>query len=68
MPFPTYNVSYHDAINIVKYSLDDDSVAYQSKILAIKKISEMETHNSVTKTELVNALRWIFFHYDFEGA
>lgn len=64
--FPTHDVSLHEACYIVKYALDDDSVAYQSKVMAIEKVSEMETYNSISKNELVNALRWIFKYYDFE--
>lgn len=63
--FPTYNVSLGDAIVIVKELLDDDTIALQTKILAIEKVANMETHNSVTKDELIHALRWIFEHYDF---
>lgn len=29
-------------------------------------VAHMETHNSITKDELVEALRWLFDHYDFE--
>ncbi len=64
--FPTHEVSFYEAWHIVKYSLNDDSVAHKSKVLAIEKVSEMETHNSITKADLVNALRWIFAHYDFD--
>lgn len=63
---PTYEVSFGEAYRIFKHSLDDDSIGYKTKVLAIEKISEMETHNSITKAELVNALRWIFANYDFE--
>ena len=63
--FPTYNVSLGQACAIVKYKLDDDSIAIPSKVLAIEKIAEMETHNSITKDELVKALRWLFEHYEF---
>jgi hypothetical protein len=63
--FPTYNVSLGDAIVVVKDLLDDDTIALQTKILCIEKVAEMETHNSVTKDELIHALRWIFEHYDF---
>ena len=63
--FPTYNVSLGQAIEIVKYKLDDETIALQSKVLAIDKVAEMETHNSITKDELVRALRWLFEHYDF---
>ncbi len=63
--FPTYNVSFGKAWAIVKHSLDDASVPYQTKVLAIEQISEMESHNSITKADLVNALRWLFANYDF---
>ena len=65
--FPTYNISLGDAILIVKHNLDDPDVALQSKVLAVEKVANMETHNSVTKDDLLKALRWMFFHYDFEG-
>ena len=64
--FPTQNVSFGQAFSIVRNSLNDDSIPYKSKVLAIEKIAELETHNSVTKADLVAALRWIFSHYDFE--
>lgn len=64
---PTYNVSLGQAISIVKFNLDDDSIAIQTKVLAIEKVAGMETHNSITKDDLVNALRWLYEHYDFEG-
>ena len=65
--FPTYNVSLGKAIEIVTLLLDDESVALQSKVIAIEKVANMETHNSIKKDELVRALRWLFEHYDFEG-
>ena len=55
-----------DAIVIVKEFLDDDTIALQTKVLAIEQVENMVTHNSVTKDELVHALRWMFEHYDFE--
>lgn len=63
--FPTYNISLGDAILIVKHHLNDTGFALQSKVLAIGKVAEMETHNSVTKDELVGALRWLYEHYEF---
>lgn len=65
--FPTYNVNYGDAYEIVKHRLDDDNVAIQTKVLAIETVSHMETLNGITKDELIHALRWLFEHYDFEG-
>ena len=62
---PTYNVSLGQAVGIVKSGLDDDTIALQTKMLAIEKVANMETHNSITKDELVRALRWLFEHYEF---
>ena len=63
--FPTYNLTLPEAWSIVKYRLDDDKIAIQSKVLAIEKIARMETHNSITKDDLIMSLRWLFNHYDF---
>ena len=63
--FPGYNVSLGDAILIVKHRLDDPQIALPSKVLAIELVANMETHNSITKDELVHALRWLFEHYEF---
>lgn len=62
---PTDNVSLPQAIGIVKSRLCDDDISFKSRMLAIEKVAYMETHNSITKDELVKALRWIFEHYDF---
>ena len=64
--FPTYNVSLGQAIEIVKFQLHDPNIALQSKVLAIEKVARMETHNSITKDDLVTSLRWVFDHYDME--
>lgn len=65
LQFPTYNISLGQAIEIVKFRLDDKDIAIQSKVLAIEKVANMETHNSINKGELINALRWLFEHYEF---
>ena len=62
---PSYNVSLGDAILIVKFHLDDETIAIPTKVLAIEKVADMETHNSITKADLIRALRWIFDHYEF---
>lgn len=64
--FPTFNVSDSKAIEIVKYGLQDNTIPPQTRLLAISRVAEMPTHNSVTKQELITALRWIFECYDFE--
>lgn len=63
--FPSYNVSLGEAWSIVKTGLDDDTIAIPTKVLAIERVARMETHNSITKDELVHCLRWLFDHYDF---
>lgn len=63
--FPTFNVSFGMAVDIFKNRLQDESIPFETRILAIEKVADLETHNSITKKELVNALRWIFEHYDF---
>lgn len=63
--FPSYNVSLGEAILIVKHHLGDIGYSFPSKVLAIERVANMETHNSVTKDDLVGALRWLFEHYDF---
>lgn len=63
--FPTYNVSLPEAIEIVKHRLYDETVPLQTIVCAIEQVAEMETHNSISKNDLVNALRWLFKHYEF---
>ena len=63
--FPTYNVSLGDAVRIVSFHLDDESISLQTKVIAIEKVANMETHNSVSKDKLIHALRWLFEHYEF---
>lgn len=62
---PTYNVSLGQAVDIVKYRLDDRNLTPEAKTHAIEHVANMATHNSVTKDELVGALRWLFEHYSF---
>ena len=65
LKFPTDNVSLPQAIGIVKAHLYDEDVSFKSRVLAVEKVANMETHNSIKKDELIVALRWIFEHYDF---
>lgn len=64
--FPTYNVNYGDAYEIVKHRLDDENIAIQSKVLAIETVAHMATLNGVTKDELQNALKWLYKHFNFD--
>lgn len=63
--FPTYNISLAGAIEIVKHRLYDETVPLQTIVCAIERVAEMETHNSISKNDLVNALRWLYEHYEF---
>lgn len=62
---PTYNVTLGEACVIVKSRLDDNTIALPTKVLSIEKVARMETHNSITKDDLVRSLRWLFDHYEF---
>lgn len=63
--FPSYNVSLAEACVIVKNALGDETIAIPSKVIAIEKVARMETHNSISKGDLIHALRWLFDHYEF---
>ena len=67
IPFPsTGNVSLGQAVGIFKFRMDDKTVPIWAKVIAIEKISALETLNGVTKDELQHAIRWIFEYYQFE--
>lgn len=66
--FPTYNISQGDSIEIVKNHLDDPNIAEKSKALAIENVVNMTTHNSISKTDLINCLRWIFARFDLSSS
>lgn len=67
IPLPcTGNLSLGQAADIFKYRLDDKTVPLWAKVIAIEKISALETLNGVTKDELQHAIRWIFEYYQFE--
>lgn len=64
--FPSEYVSLSEAIYILENHLGDDSVSIKQKVLSIRRVSEMETMNSVKKDTLKSALVFLFEHYDFE--
>lgn len=63
--FLTHHVALPDAIETVKQRLSDKTLSPKTVVCAIEQVAEMETHNSVSKNDLVNALRWLFEHYEF---
>ena len=62
---PTDNVSLGQAVSIVKFGLNNLGYSTPQKVKAIERVANMETHNSITKDELVSALRFLFEYYDF---
>ena len=64
--FPTFNVSLSQAVSIVKTKMNDDSIPFKTRRLAIEQVAYMERLSSVTKDELVEVLRWLFNHYDLD--
>ena len=59
------NISLGESIVIVKHHLDDDTINYVKKAMAINRVAFMETHNSITKDDLIHALRWLYDNYFF---
>ena len=57
---PTFNVSLGQAIIIVKTGLEDESIPYKTRVLAIDHVAKMETHNSVTTLRRIDSMsEWI---------
>ena len=51
-----------DAIRIVK-DIHTDAIDPDEKLSAIQEVAYMETHNSVTKQELIECLLWLLEDY-----
>lgn len=65
--FKPNDISLMQAIEIVRGGLQDPIIHHDTKVMAIQKVAEMETHNSVSKADLVVALRWLFDQYEFDA-
>ena len=61
--FPDAN---KQALEIVKYNLENPDVTISEKTEAIQRVAEMRTHDNLTKADLIFALRWLFRHYDLK--
>lgn len=51
-------------------NLDDCKTPMEEKGLAIRKVIDMETHNSVTKDQMLKAMNWMWnqiFELEQEG-
>lgn len=55
---PTDNVSLPQAIRIVKSRLHDDDISIKSRTIAIEKVANMETHNTLCNKDLVYGVAW----------
>lgn len=51
-----------EAVRIVK-DIHTDIIDSDRKLLAIQEVVDMETHNSMTKQELIECLRWLIEDY-----
>lgn len=44
-------------------NISNDEIDPEDKLLAIEEVVEMETHNSITKRQMINALDWLINEY-----
>lgn len=44
-------------------NISSDEIDPEDKLLAIEEVTEMETHNSITKRQMVDALDWLINEY-----
>lgn len=44
-------------------NISSDEIDPEDKLLAIEEVTEMETHNSITKRQIINALDWLINEY-----
>lgn len=48
--------------------IENDKYSEEEKIMAVYIIMNMETHNSITKADMLNAVKWMWNdHYEVEG-
>lgn len=66
IPFPGKNVSTGQAVGIVKWRMEDETVPIWAKVRAIEKVAGFPTLNGVIKDELQGCLKWLFHHFDFD--
>lgn len=66
IPFPGKNVSAGQAVEIVKWRMDDPTVPIWAKVRAIEKVAGFPTLNGITKDELQKCLQWLFHYFDFD--
>lgn len=65
MEFQCLHLGHGKAYEIVKFHMDKPDFSVPMKTLAIEKVARMETHNGITKDDLVKCLRFLFDYYDF---
>lgn len=47
--------------------IENDKYSEEEKIMAVYIIMNMETHNSITKADMLNAVKWMWNdHYEVE--
>lgn len=68
LQFPPGHMTMGRATEIVKSGLKDPTISMHAKAEAIEIVAELETHNSITKDDLISALRWVYSTYDLVGS
>ena len=51
-----------EAISLFK-NIQESNADPEDKLMAIQEVLDMETHNSITKQEILSALRWVVEEY-----
>lgn len=44
-------------------NIEESNADPEDKLMAIQEVLDMETHNSITKQEILSALRWVVEEY-----
>lgn len=44
-------------------NIEESNADPEDKLMAIQDVLDMETHNSITKQEILSALRWVVEEY-----
>lgn len=56
-----------DEAYMIFNDIENDKYSENEKIIAVYVIMNMETHNSITKADMLNAVRWMWnLHYEVE--
>ncbi len=49
------------------FQLESENYSFAEKTEAIEMVARMPTHNSISKEKILNAMVWLFDHFDFQA-